>query len=106
MSGGSFNYACHQADDNRVFEFLPEFKNMERWLRDNGKHDAADEVYAFILLVETCQRRLRLAGQRISDLLHSVEWTASGDTLMKAVDDSYAALIAPTNAQEDNQEGA
>lgn len=92
MSGGSFDYACFHADDSEVFQYLDQFKAMERWLRTNERHDAADEVYAFILEVETAQRRLKKHGKRISNLLHAVEWTDSGDTNIDAVDQAYREL--------------
>lgn len=93
MSGGSFDYACFHAGDSDVFQYFEQFKAMERWLRENQRHDAADEVHAFILEVETAKRRLAKHGQRISDLLRAVEWTDSGDTSIEAVDIAYRELV-------------
>jgi hypothetical protein len=95
MSGGSFDYACYKVEDNRVFDGIEEYKRMEQYLRDVGKHEAADEVYRYINIVETYQRRLAIEGKRIYDLLYSVEWTASGDTGIEAIDYAYNKLINP-----------
>lgn len=97
MSGGSFNYACWKASGSEVFVGLADYKAIEQWLRGNNKHNAADEVFAFILLIETCQRRLHVAGDRLELLLQKVEWCASGDVNIDAVDKEYEALISNDN---------
>lgn len=98
MSGGSFNYACFKVVDEEVFNALEDVKDIERTLRDMSRHDEADEVYLFILLVETCRRRMAAAGQRISPLLQAVEWTCSGDWSEDVIGERFRELY------EDNEE--
>lgn len=96
MSGGSFNYAYEKVDDpHEVLQGIADYRAIEAWLRDEQKHDAADEVLKFILACETAQRRLMVMGKRIQWLMRSAEWTASSDTTIEAVDAAFAALDAP-----------
>lgn len=93
MSGGSFNYAYLHVDDSDVLAHISDYREAEQWLRAYQKHDAADEVLAFILDCETAQRRLCVRGKRVADLLWAAEWTASGDTNMGAVDLAMNKLV-------------
>jgi hypothetical protein len=96
MSGGHYNYACFKTDEpSEALSALEDFKEMERDLRQIGKHDAADEVYDYVLELETCQRHLRRRGKRIYELLRAVEWSFSGDTGPEHIDEAYAALLHP-----------
>lgn len=93
MSGGSFNYACFKVEDSGIFGALSDVRDIEAYLRAQGKHDAADEVLLFIKEVETHQRRLAVIGGRIAPVLKAAEWAASGDSGLDGVDDAYQALM-------------
>lgn len=104
MSGGSFNYACFKAEDtSRIFEGMEDYRAIEAYLRQRGRHDAADEVMKFVLVCETAQRRLLVQGKRIAEILRAAEWTASGDTGIEAVDAAFAMLDV-TQAPRDGEE--
>ena len=79
MSGGSFEYACFAVEEWSSFSKLDQVREIENYLRSNGEHEAADEVYQFILFIETVQRRLDVQTKRIKDILFAAEWWASGD---------------------------
>lgn len=98
MSGGSFNYVCHDVTDaSQIFSKLYEVQRVEEWLRDNQKHDAADEVLLYLREMQTHERRVEAIGRRIENLLHAVEWTASGDTNIESVDIAWAKLMGLAN---------
>lgn len=81
MSGGSFDYACHDLDSNGedVISALPKLREMENYLRTRGKHEMADEILRGILHIETAKRRLDVVGKHLTELAYAVEWWASGD---------------------------
>ncbi len=79
MSGGSFNYVAFKVQDDNPFEALHDLKAMEQWLREKGKHDAADEILKLILMIETAERRINVMVKRIYDILHGAEWWGSSD---------------------------
>ena len=79
MSGGSFNYVAFKVRDDNPFEALNDLKNMEQWLREKGKHDAADEILKLILAIETAERRINVMANRIYNILHGAEWWGSSD---------------------------
>lgn len=79
MSGGAFDYVYHDVEDERIFTTAERLEAVEKFLRDEGKHDVADEVLRFRLNVETHQRILMAMGRRIAPLLEAAEWWASGD---------------------------
>ena len=93
MSGGAFNYVCYKVEDEQILTALSDVCDVENYLRGIGKHDAADEVLAFIKEVETHQRRLAVIGKRISPLLRAAEWTCSGDSGETYIDNEYKALM-------------
>lgn len=99
MSGGSFNYACFKVQSSDVFEGVDDFKAIERWLRENNRHLAADEVYKFILEVETARHRLDVIGARIAGILQAAEWTQSGDAGVEYVDAEYDKLVVASGNQ-------
>lgn len=91
MSGSSFNYVCYKVEE---WGYLPEadqIEAIEKFLRENGKHDAADEVYKFQLYAETVQRRMRIQSERIATILHDAEWWDSGDTNEETFDKQFKA---------------
>lgn len=101
MSGGSFNYAYIKADDpTELLDGLDDYRAIEAWLRENKRHDAADEVLKFVLACETAQRRLAVMGKRISGILWAAEWTASGDTSIGAVDNEFAKIDSTQEAAD------
>lgn len=80
MSGGSFDYACFKLnDDYAVLSALPSLREMERWLRSEGKHEAADELLRSILRLETIQHHLSVLGDHLYRLAYGAEWWCSGD---------------------------
>lgn len=80
MSGGSFNYVCFKLDnESEIFKALPDLHDMESYLRNTGKQEAADEILSAILKLETAQRRALMIGKHIKDLAYAVEWWVSGD---------------------------
>ncbi len=79
MSGGSFNYVAFKVQDDNPFEATHDLKAMEQWLREKGKHDAADEILKLILMIETAERRISVMVKRIYPILHGAEWWGSSD---------------------------
>lgn len=79
MSGGSFDYVGFKIQERDFFNALYDLKRIERWLREQTKHDAADEILKLILEIETAERRLKVIGDRIYEILHSAEWWCSCD---------------------------
>ena len=79
MSGGSFNYVCYSIDSADIFEKICDLKNMEDFLREHQKHDAADEVMKFRLDIETHLRIVKAQGSRLQNILHAAEWWSSND---------------------------
>lgn len=98
MSGGSFNYACFKVEDSDIFSGMGDYRDIENYLRDIGKHDAADEVLVFIKEVETHQRRLAVIGKRIAPVLKATEWERSSDWGEEAIDSAYAGLMGGKDA--------
>lgn len=101
MSGGSFDYVCFKVEGHEVLSTIDQLTDMESYLRGIGKDNAADEVYAFRLHVETCLRQLSIYGSRITHLLYAAEWCASGDHGPEGIDTALAEMIAkdmPTKA--------
>lgn len=99
MSGGSFNYLCYKVTDlqsNTLYSLLYEAKQMEARLRETCKHDAADEIQAYCLSLETAIRRLETQGKYLSDLMHAVEWWQSSDYGPERVDEAMSRLIGKT----------
>ncbi len=95
MSGGAFDHACFKAEDpTQVFSGLEQYKDIERYCREIGEHAIADEIFAFILLVETYRRRLQVAGERIAPLLRAVEWEASDDIGRKELSEAWQKYLA------------
>jgi hypothetical protein len=82
MSGGSFNYAYFKLDGNGsdVAQSLPDLKDIEQYLRNAGKHEAANEVLRGILRIETAIHRLQVVGSHLAPLAKAAEWWVSGDT--------------------------
>lgn len=93
MSGGSFNYACFSDTAQEIFRSLDDFRNMEKYLRSEGQHSAADEVLLFVKELETHERRLMKEVQRLHELFYASEWAASGDYSIDAVDKAYWKLM-------------
>ena len=95
MSGGSFNYVYFKCTDSTgAFGLMAmsDLYAMEQFLRQDQKHDAADEVQKYILFLETTQRRLETYGKWMEPLLHNVEWYASSDWGPEAVDKAMDKL--------------
>lgn len=78
MSGGSFEYLYYKRDGG-IIDNLEQLEAMERYCRENDFHDAADELYQYILLVKTCQRRMNKQADYLQGLMHAIEWECSGD---------------------------
>lgn len=93
MSGGSFNYVEFKIGDSEIFQALDDLRAMESYLRGLGKHDAADELYNFILNIESCKRYLGRQGERLIPLIHAAEWTASSDWGAESIDREFNKLI-------------
>jgi len=89
MSGGSFNYVCFKLEDeSQIFAALDDLRDMESYLRQRGKHEAADEIQSAILKLETAQRRALRIGKHIFDLAYATEWWASGDWDDKGIEEA------------------
>jgi hypothetical protein len=94
MSGGSFGYVCFDVEDeSKVFTCLDRLKDVESFLRSNGKHDAANEILNYRLTLETHQRIIMKLGHRYADLLMAAEWWASGDWGEEHLDERWNTLL-------------
>lgn len=89
MSGGSFNYLAFK-EPYEMFTQLDELRSMEEWLRDQNKHDAADELFRYRLELETARRRLGIMHQRLYDVMYAAEWWRSGDYGEDGLDKAWA----------------
>lgn len=99
MSGGHFDYACFMVEnDEDMLKAIPYLKGMEEYCRKEGKHGAADIVMNYRLFMETHQRQMLVYGEKIAGLLRNIEWTASGDTGLDAIDygvEQFMGIPAP-----------
>lgn len=97
MSGGSFNHAYHKAKDTaEIFQAMAEYRDIEAYLRWEGRDAAADEVLKFVQACEAAQQQLAVMGARIAPILRAAERTCSFDCGIESVDEAYAALDATT----------
>jgi hypothetical protein len=78
MSGGSFNH-LYLINYEEQLGRIEDVKAMERWLREKGKHDAADELFRYQLELETALRRLTVMYDRLMPLMAAAEKWCSGD---------------------------
>lgn len=97
MSGGSFDYLCFADSAGAILSRLDDLRRMEEWLRAYRLHSAADEIYVYLLELETHQRRIEAYTKRMYGLLHAVEWTVSGDTGIEAIHKAYGDLSGIAN---------
>lgn len=96
MSGGSFDYAYHSAEDcTKILceHFHETLEDIEKYLRAHGKHDAADEVLSYRKDLEMHARHLLKLGNRISLLLQATEWWASCDTSEETFDKQWHTFM-------------
>ena len=93
MRGGSFIYLYMDAESVSVFNKLIEVYNIESYLRQIGKQEAANEVLIYIRELETHQRRIETIGKRISGVLQATEWCASSDWGPEEIDKEYWKLM-------------
>ena len=93
MSGGSFNYFCFKRGGEQL-DNLADLKAIEEYCREQGQHLAADELFRYLLFLETMKHRMDAYQDRMQDLLQSVEWSASGDSNPAiAIPYSYEKLL-------------
>ncbi len=94
MSGGSFNYLCYKDPSEMLSSSsMDDLRRMEEYLRENGKGDAADELYKYRLTLDTMYRRLTILHTRLEPLLYSAEWWASGDYGEESFDRRWAEFL-------------
>jgi hypothetical protein len=89
MSGGRYDYLFSKCTDptyacglNSVFHL----KEMERDLRAESRNDAADKIMEYRLFLEETLGKLMDYGLLMENLLYNVEWWASADRGIDAVD--------------------
>jgi hypothetical protein len=87
MSGGSFNYLCHQEPED-LTNREQELEDMINELTKCGHEDAAKETYALLLEVRRFKVRAATIRNRMYKVWHAVEWWKSGDSLYGVVDDA------------------
>lgn len=100
MSGGAFNYFVYAKERGGILDRIGDLRDMEQYCRSIGKHDAADELYQYLLFLETVMRRMTIQHNRLSFLLRQVEWNASGDVNADAIDVAYEELIKDKKEQK------
>ena len=93
MSGGSFDYVCFAVDSGEIFSRIGDLYLVEEYLRENEKHDAADEVLIYIKDLQTHERRFLALGRRMYDILYAAEWWASGDWNEEGFDEEWQEFI-------------
>ena len=94
MSGGSFDYVYQYVTyADEAFRRLHLIRDIEQWLRAHDRQDAADEVLTYLKEMETHQRRVEVAGNRLAGLLKAAEWVASADSGIEDVDKAYWKLM-------------
>lgn len=93
MSGGSFDYLYHKRDGDAL-DNIYNVEAMEKWCREQGYHDAADELYDYLLLLKTAQRRINKHADRLQDLMHTIEWECDSDIAKGSVIKATEKLLA------------
>ena len=79
MSGGSFDYFCFKDEAGEMIQCVGRVEDLANFLRENGKHDAADEVEKFVLDIKMFKRMMELRHKRLEPIFHAAEWWSSGD---------------------------
>lgn len=94
MSGGSFEYLYLKADNEEIFSYaaLVQLEAMEAYLKAIGKEDAAKVIGQYKDAIVGVRDRVFEYGEKLRTLLHNVEWQASGDYGMDAIDKAIAEL--------------
>jgi len=103
MSGGSFNYFCYDSVGSGALDNLDDLRDMESYCRKLGKHEAADELYEYLLFLETVERRMAVQHKRIQNLCRAVEWEASGDIGIEGIDIAYRKLIGSEDGKGEGE---
>jgi hypothetical protein len=93
MSGGSFDYVCFAVDSGEIFSRIGDLYRIEEYLRENEKHDAADEVLIYIKDLQTIERRFLALGRRMYDILQATEWWASCDWNEEGFDRTWKEFV-------------
>lgn len=94
MSGGSFDYLCFKMDSaSKLLDALHTIREMESYLREIDRHDAADEFARLALDLETHKRRIEVMGKRLYDLAKAVEWERDDDVGIDAIDKAWSELL-------------
>ncbi len=89
MSGGAFEYASRTIPTDLGEIVQEKIVRMLRWLKDQKNNPEAIE-----LMEDFLSQAARLADEatRLSDVLHAIEWWASGDSGPAALDKAVQAL--------------
>jgi hypothetical protein len=85
MSGGSYNYLCHQ-DFPEICEKRSDLADMRDRLTELGFTDAAKETESVILMIDSFQVRIEARIERLTNVWHSVEWFDSSDSGLGTVE--------------------
>ena len=79
MSGGSFDYAyLKTADFSEAGKLLSSLYEMRDYC-ESVHPRAVVHIDLYILFLEDMERRFIEEGEKISSLIHGIEWEASGD---------------------------
>lgn len=92
MSGGSFDYLYRKLDDADYFKLdtMRQLIAMENWLREQGKHEPANELLKLRLECDTQLQRLTTMSHRLEDVMRVAEWWCSGDMGEDQFDETWA----------------
>src|SRR5690349_15986262 len=102
MSGGHFEYLCFKADNEEIFTYnsLVQLEAMEAHLKAIGKEDAAKVIGGYKDAIVAVRNSAFEYGERLYELLHNVEWQASGDYGVDAIDNAMTTLHAKEQAPQ------
>lgn len=101
MSGGSFEYLCHD-EPRDLFGKTEQIEGMVRYLSENGHHDAASETEAVLLVLRHFEARMDARLKRLKPVWKAAEWHASGD----CGDDQLAAALKAYRDEVEGQDTA
>lgn len=89
-----FDWLCFKEPGEMLLDKnITALGEMESWLRAQGKHDAADELYAYKVDLEAQARRLGIKHQRLEKLMLEAEQWYTGDHGEDAFEDAWSEMI-------------
>ena len=80
MSGGSFDYACFNADLPDLLAKIDQYEKIGLAYEADGYDDVAAEIAALVDIARLYDRRITARLARLAELARIMEWQHSGDT--------------------------